>query len=152
MADFTALFDACVLYPAPLRDLLLNLALTGLFQARWTEAIHEEWISSLLAERKDLAREKLERTKQKMNEAVEDCLIADYEGLIPSINLPDENDRHVVAAAIRGRCDVIVTSNLKHFPAKSLEPYGIEAWHPDQFVAHLLELDAGRVYAAVKRQ
>ena len=123
---FTALYDACVLYPAPLRDLLMHLALTDLFRAKWTDAIHEEWMRAVLETRPDLTREKLERTRNLMNAHVRDCLVTGYEGLIPGLPLPDPDDRHVLAAAIRGRADVIVTFNLKDFPATTLAPLGIE--------------------------
>lgn len=152
MATFTALYDACVLYPAPLRDLLMHLAQTGLFRARWSEAIHEEWIRSVLEQRTDLRREQLDRTRELMNKAVPDCIITGYEDLVPGLVLPDADDRHVLAAAIRGRADVIVTFNLKDFPESVLDRYGIEAQHPDEFVAHLLDLAPISVCAAVKRQ
>jgi len=119
-----------VLYPAPLRDLLMHLALTDLIRAKWTEAIHEEWIRSVLANRPDLTREKLERTRQLMNAHVRDCLVADYEDLIPLLTLPDADDRHVLAAAIRSNADVIVTFNLGDFPPEALTKWGIEAQHP----------------------
>lgn len=122
MAKFTAIFDACVLYPAPLRDLLMSLALTGLFRAKWTAAIHEEWIGNLLRNRDDLTRPQLERTRDLMDRAVPDALVAGYEELIDPLTLPDPDDRHVLAAAIRGRADVIVTSNLKDFPETALKP------------------------------
>lgn len=103
MANFAAVYDACVLYPAPLRDLLLRLALTDLFRARWTDRIHEEWIRSVLENRPDLKPEQLERTRQLMNQAVPDCLVTGYEGLIDQLELPDPDDRHILAAAIRPR-------------------------------------------------
>jgi hypothetical protein len=152
VADLTALYDACVLYPAPLRDLLMHLALTDLFQARSSDAIHEEWIRNVLADRPDLTREQLERTRDLMNAHVAGCLVTGYEELIPALALPDPDDRHVLAAAIRGRVDVVVTFNLRDFPADVLGRYGIEAQHPDDFVASLLDLNPGLVYAAVKRQ
>jgi len=152
VAAFTALYDACVLYPAPLRDLLMQLALTDTFRARWTDAIHDEWIRAVLKTRPDLKPEQLERTRQLMNAHVRDCLVTGYEGLIPSLSLPDADDRHVLAAAIVGRADVIVTFNLKDFPASVLNPLGIEAQHPDEFVAQLLGLYPGAVCAALKRQ
>lgn len=151
MAVLTALFDACVLYPAPLRDLLMWLALTGLFRARWSDTIHEEWISNLLAGRPDLTRERLERTRELMNRAVPDCLVTGYEDLVAGLALPDPGDRHVLAAAIRGGADVIVTFNLADFPAEPLAPHRIEAQHPDDFIAHLLDLAPGPVCAAVKK-
>lgn len=152
MAAFTALYDACVLYPAPLRDLLMHLALADLFRAKWTDAIHDEWIRAVLKSRPDLTAEQLERTRQLMNAHVRDCLVTGYEEIIPSLSLPDPGDRHVLAAAVVGRADVIVTFNLKHFPASALSPLGVEAQHPDEFVTHLLDLDPGAVCAAVKRQ
>jgi hypothetical protein len=152
VAPFTALYDACVLYPAPLRDLLMRLALTDLFRARWTDAIHEEWIRNVLSDRPDLPRPQLERTRDLMNAHVRDCLVTGYEDLIEAVTLPDPDDRHILAAAIRGRADVIVTLNLSDFPAGILHSYGIEAQHPDQFVTHLLDLAPTAVYRAVKRQ
>ncbi|MCC6357392.1 MAG: PIN domain-containing protein [Phycisphaerales bacterium] len=151
MVNFTALDDASVLYPAPLRDLLMHLAGTDLFRARWTNEIHEEWMRSLLANRPDLSRERLERTRDLMNAAVLDCLVDGYEDLIPSLVLPDPNDRHVLAAAIRVGADVIVTANLADFPPDVLARYGIEAQHPDDFVRHLVDLAPGPTCAAVKR-
>jgi hypothetical protein len=152
MATFTALFDACVLYPAPLRDLLMRVALTDLFRARWTDQIHDEWIGSVLKGRPDLKREQLERTRDLMNANVRDCLVTGYEELIEGLELPDPGDRHVLAAAIRIRASVIVTFNLKDFPTSVLDPLGIEAQHPDEFMTHLLDLAPGAVCGAVKRQ
>jgi predicted nucleic acid-binding protein len=139
-SDLIALFDACVLFPAPLRDLLVQLALADIFQAKWTDEIHEEWIRNVLNNRQDLAREQLERTKGLMNSKVRDCLVADYESLIPSLKLPDIDDRHVLAAAIISKAKIIVTFNLKDFPDSVLNPYGIEAKHPDDFIADLIEM------------
>jgi PIN domain len=148
---FTALYDACVLYPAPIRDVLMHLALTDLFHARWTNMIHEEWIRAVLANRPDLTRPQLERTRDLMNAHARDALIHDFEDLIPSLSLPDPNDRHVLAAAIRGRVDVIVTYNTKDFPDKSVATYAIVAQHPDQFLTHVLDLAPGTVLAALQR-
>ena len=147
---FSALYDACVLYPAPIRDVLIRLALTDLYRARWTNLIHEEWIRSLLARRSDLTRAQLERTRDLMNAHARDALITGFEELIPSLTLPDPDDRHVLAAAIRGRVDVIVTYNLKDFPTKVLAPY-VEVQHPDEFLTHLLDLAPGIVLAALQR-
>jgi len=104
----------------------------------------------LLARRPDLGREKLERVRDLTNAHVRDALVAGYEGLIPALSLPDEGDRHVLAAAIRARAGVIVTYNLKLFPASELETYGIEAQHPDEFVRHLVDLDPEAVLWAVR--
>lgn len=152
MAAFTALYDSCVLYPAPLRDLLVRLGGSGLFRARWTNEIHDEWIRNVLENRSDLTRERLERTRDLMNEHILDSLVTDYQDLIPTIALPDADDRHVVAAAIRGGADVIVTFNLKDFPDFALSPFNLEAQHPDVFVQHLLDLDESLVCATLHQQ
>ena len=152
MATFTALYDACVLYPAPLRDLLMRLALTDLFRARWSNQIHNEWIENLLEERPELDRKRLERTRELMNSHVRDCIVTGYEGLIDALSLPDPDDRHVLAAAIRTRAHVIVTFNLRDFPPEALEPFCIEAQHPDEFISHLIDLAPGAVCGAVKHQ
>lgn len=150
MASFVALYDACVLYPAPLRDLLMRLAVSDLFRARWTARIHEEWIRNLLANRPDLTREKLERTRDLMDASVPDCLVADYEGLEAQLALPDPDDRHVLAAAILCHAGTIVTYNLKDFPTTVLAPCGITAQHPDEFIEHAFGINPAAVIAAVR--
>jgi hypothetical protein len=140
MATLIAFYDANVLYPAELRNFLMHLALTGLFRAKWSAAVHEEWISNLLNNRPDLTRHKLERTRQLMDKATFDALVEGYEDLIPTLSLPDENDRHVLAAAIRGEAQVIVTMNLRDFPDEVLQQYELEAQHPDEFILHLIDL------------
>ncbi|MGA8027523.1 MAG: PIN domain-containing protein [Bryobacteraceae bacterium] len=151
MSSYTALLDANVLYPAPLRDLLLQLAVTDLFKARWTADIHREWIESLLKERPDLERTMLERTRDLMDSHTRDCLVTGYQGLIPSLILPDPDDRHVLAAAIVGPCDVIVTQNTKDFPDESVFPYGIDVQHPDEFLCNQLSLAEGLFCSAVRK-
>jgi len=150
VASFTAVYDACVLHPAPLRDLLLRVALTNLFRARWTEEIHAEWVRSVLDRRPDLNHEQLRRTRELMDLSVPDCLVTGHEGLVDSLTLPDPNDRHVLAAAIRCQAGVIVTYNLADFPKAALDPYGISAQHPDEFVAHCFDLSPAAVCAAVR--
>lgn len=148
--SYTAVLDACVLYPAPLRDLLMSLSVEGLFRARWTETIHDEWIRNLLIQRSDLTVETLQRTKELMNAAVSDCLITNYEYLIDSLQLPDPDDRHVLAAAIVGHADAIVTFNLKDFPEEIIQAHGIEILHPDDFVSSQYDLDQVRTLTTIK--
>ena len=131
------LYDACVLYPAPLRDLLMRLALTDLFQARWTDRIHDEWTRNVLANRPDVTPESLARCRQLMDEHVPDCLVTGYEALISTLTLPDPDDRHVLAAAVHGGAGSIVTFNLDDFPASVLEQFHTEAVHPDEFIVRL---------------
>jgi predicted nucleic acid-binding protein len=152
VGHYTALLDACVLYPAPLRDLLLRLAQTELFRARWTERIHEEWMFALLEQRPDIGRPQLERTRRLMDASVPDCLVSGYEMLVESIALPDPEDRHVLAAATLCKAGVIVTYNLRDFPAESLAPFGIAAQHPDEFISHLFDLSPACVCSAVAGQ
>jgi predicted nucleic acid-binding protein len=152
LAHFTAIYDACVLYPAPLRDLLIRLAVKGLFRAKWTETIHTEWVRNLLANRSDLSPEQLARTCQLMNEHVPDSVVSGYEYLIPTLSLPDQDDRHVLAASIRAHANVIVTFNLKDFPAEVLADHEIEAQHPDDFLTHLVDLSPWVVCQTVKEQ
>ena len=147
-----ALYDACVLYPAPLRSLLMYLAISGLYQARWTDAIHEEWMRSVVRDYPDVTREKAERVRDLMNAHVEHCLVSNYEHLIPTLTLPDPDDRHVLAAAIHTGAGVIVTANLADFPADVLDPYGVVARHPDDFLTDWIELEPATVCAAAKRQ
>lgn len=147
-----AVYDANILYSAPLRDLFIRLAQAGLVRARWTEKIHDEWFRNVLRDNPHLSSERLERTRALMNEAVRDCLVTGYEELIVSLKLPDCDDRHVLAAAVRAEAQVIVTCNLSDFPAEALAPFDIQAQHPDDFLISLLDAAPGVVCSAVKRQ
>jgi predicted nucleic acid-binding protein len=148
----TAVYDANILYPAPLRDLFIRLAQAGLVRAKWTDKIHNEWLRNVLKDNPQLSPERLARTRNLMNEAVRDCLVTDYEDLIDSLTLPDPDDRHVLAAAIRSGAEVIVTYNLTDFPGEILTRFDIEAQHPDDFLIGFLDLAPGVVCAAVKAQ
>ncbi|MDB5855287.1 MAG: hypothetical protein JWR22_3328 [Herminiimonas sp.] len=147
-SNFTVIYDACVLCPAPLRDFLMRLALTDLFRARWTDMIQDEWTRNVLKNRPDLKAEDLERTRSLMNSHVRDSLVTGFEHLIPSVELPDANDRHVVAAAIHAGANLIVTFNLKDFPVNQLTHYNLLVQHPDDFIFDLLDLHAARVCEA----
>ena len=151
-SSFTAVYDACVLYPAPLRDFLMWLALSGRFRAKWSLEIHNEWKRNLLKNRPDLTAEQLDRTSELMDQALPDACVTGYEVLIEGLTLPDIDDRHVLAAAIRCNASVIVTFNQKDFPGEVLGPFGIEAQHPDEFVDNLFNLDPAAVVAAAQRQ
>ncbi|MGI9251626.1 MAG: PIN domain-containing protein [Pseudohongiellaceae bacterium] len=140
MSRHIAIIDANVLYSAPIRDVLIQIAVAGLFDVRWTEDIHKEWIENLLRKRPDLKRASIERTHDEMNDAIPNCLVSGYKQIIPTLVLPDPDDYHVLAAAITARCDVIVTQNLKDFPQTALSPHGIDAQHPDDFLHKHLQL------------
>jgi len=147
---FIVFYDANVLYPAELRNFLMHLALVGVFRAKWSADVHEEWIGSLLEDRPDLTRAQLERTRQLMDKAAPDALITGYGHLIPSLVLPDERDRHVLAAAIHGEASILVTCNLADFPAHTLRQFDIEARHPDEFVLSLCDLSPALVTEAAE--
>lgn len=112
----------------------MNGATAELYVARWTNTIHDEWIENLLKQRSDLSRTNLERTRRLMNSHVKGSLVSDIESLIPSLQLPDPDDRHVLAAAIHCGADAIVTFNLDDFPAAELSKYKVVARHPDEFL------------------
>lgn len=147
----TAVYDANILFSATLRDLLMNLAIVQAVHARWSDEIHEEWIQSVLRHRSHARRDALERTRRAMDEAVDDGLVADYGDLIPTLQLPDSNDRHVLAVAIRAKAKYIVTFNLSDFPASTLDRYGVIALEPDAFIERLIETKRELVLDAAQR-
>lgn len=151
-ARYTALLDACVLYPLAMTDALLSLATAGFFAAKWTVKIESEWISSLEDNRPDLVG-RLDVRRDSMRGAVPDWEVPEsaWSPLVLGIELPDPNDIHVLAAAIAGHADCIVTSNLKDFPASTLMRYGIEAIDPDTFIINQWDLDPVNAIAAFKR-
>lgn len=132
-----AVLDACVLYPFHLRNVLIQAAFDGLFDARWTDDIHEEWMRNLIANAEGVSRERLEATRDKMMAVLPEANVTGYHALIPSLDLPDPDDRHVLAAAIAGQASVIVTWNMKDFPAAILQRHGIASISPDAFLMSL---------------
>lgn len=135
----TAVLDANVLYPISVRNNLLNLAEAGLFDPIWSREIHEEWMRNLLENRPDIKRVQLEKTCKAMNKAFPGATVRSLPGIIGGLILPDPDDRHVLAAAIKGQAQVIITNNLKDFPAATLAAYNVRAQHPDQFVLSCIE-------------
>lgn len=136
-ARYTALLDACVLYPLAMTDALLSLATAGLYAAKLTTRIEQEWIRSLERQRPELVG-RLTIRRDSMRQAVPDWEVTEsaWAPLVSGIVLPDRDDVHVLAAAIAGHTDCIVTSNLKDFPVEVLQPYGIEAIDPDTFIVN----------------
>jgi len=137
---FKVVLDACVLYPAPIRDILLSLAAEGVFIAKWSDIIQDEWLRNLLKNRTDLKKEQLNQTITAMNLAFPDANVEDFEDLIPSLKLPDRDDRHVVACAIRCNADLIVTFNSRDFPKDELSKYDIEIQKPDELILNLFDI------------
>ncbi|MFC7619864.1 PIN domain-containing protein [Microlunatus sp. GCM10028923] len=147
---FVVVYDANVLYPSCVRDLLLRVARAGLVQAKWTDEILDEVFRNIKANRPDLDHARLDRTRTLMNKAIADVLVTGYEPLIEVLDLPDPDDRHVLAAAIKSSAQVIVTENVKHFPPERLKAWTVETQGVDDFVLGLIDLDLPKVYAEVQ--
>jgi predicted nucleic acid-binding protein len=147
---FTVIYDAEALYGNAHRDLLIRIARSGLVQAKWTDEILDEMFRNLGKNRPDISAEKLSRLRELMNSAVADCLVTGYEPLIKTLQLPDPDDRHVLAAAIKSGAQVIVTRNTKDFPAERLQPWNVEAKLPDDFLLDQINVDARIVYSCVQ--
>jgi hypothetical protein len=150
-----AVLDACVLYPAGLRNLFMWLAVEGIYVPKWTDAIHREWIDNALEEdaRRHapprLDRAKLERTRALMDENAPRSRVTGYEHRIAGLALPDPDDRHVLAAAIEAGASVIVTFNDRHFPDAALAAYGIAAVGPDAFLCERFDAEPHAFLRAV---
>jgi predicted nucleic acid-binding protein len=146
VTNFTSVLDASILYSAALRDLALSLAANGLYRPAWSELIHDEWMRNLIANHGGGAaiQAHAARTRQRMDAIFPDAMVDGFQALIAGLTLPDAKDRHVLATAIHAGAAVIVTYNLRDFPPSELAKFGIEAWHPDEFVEFLLnaEIDA----------
>ncbi len=143
--------DANVLYPAGLRDFLMRLTLQGLYRARWSALVHEEWMQAVLRDFPDLSYQQLERTRDLMNRYAVSSLVTDFEHRIEQLTLPDPDDRHVLAAAIHCQASLILTRNLKDFPTAVLTQYRIQAVAPDPFIHALLRTHPGDVVATAQQ-
>lgn len=144
-----AFLDANVLYPATMRSVFMSLAEADVFKALWSDKVHEEWMAALQRERPDLDPQRIARTRALMEAYIDDATVTGYEPLIATLTLPDPDDRHVLAAAIHGGANVIVTSNLRDFPAAALAPFRITAIDPDSFVLQLIAADVDGVVGAL---
>jgi len=149
---FVVIYDACVLYPAQLRDLLVRIANTGIVRARWSDEILDECFRSIKENRADLSDAALSRTRALMREAVPDCLVTGHEHLVQGLVLPDPDDRHVLAAAIRANAQALVTFNRKDFPDHVLARYDMETKHPDEFVLDSIDIAPGAVVKCITDQ
>jgi predicted nucleic acid-binding protein len=150
MSHFTAVLDANVLHSYPLTSLLLELAEARLYRPAWSAEIHAEWMRSVRTARPEVSPDKLQRRRAAMDEALPDACVSGHEVLIPALTLPDPDDRHVLAAAIRAKAEVIVTFNERDFPEAVLAGHGISPQHPDTFLRHLVDLSPALVRARVE--
>lgn len=148
---YTALLDANVLYSVAISDALMEVAATGIYAAKWSKAIDDEWVRNLAKNRKRPESD-FHLRRDSMHDSCPDWEVPEegWKLIEPCLSLPDENDRHVLAAAIAGHADSIVTINIKHFPASVLDPLGITALHPDEFLLQQLELEPLVVLPAFK--
>ncbi|MDA8045785.1 MAG: PIN domain-containing protein [Actinomycetota bacterium] len=144
---FSALLDACVLYPVGVRDLLLSVAERGVYMPYWTDQILEEMERNVIGDGRATPKA-MARMRELMNAAFPAATIKGYESLISSMT-NDQKDRHVLAAAVRGNIGLIVTNNTKDFPAAACEPYDVEVQTPDEFLSYALDHDPPAVIGAV---
>jgi len=149
---FSVVYDACVLYPSSLRDLLIRVACAGLVQARWSDQILDEVFRSIQSNRPDLDPTALARTRDLMNAALPAARVQGHESLIAGLTLPDDDDRHVLAAAIRSGAQSIVTFNLRDFTESDLAPFDIEPKHPDEFLMNCIDISAPTVMRVMAEQ
>jgi predicted nucleic acid-binding protein len=147
--SFIVVYDANALVGNTLRDLLVRIAQTGLVQAKWTERILDEAFAVVRKSRPDVDPGKLSRVRELMVEAVPDCLVCGHEPLIDGLKLPDPDDRHVLAAAIKAGAQVIVTAD-KDFTVEALEPWDIEAKSPDDFVLDQIDVNDRVIWACIE--
>lgn len=146
-----AVYDACVLYPFHLRNVLIQCAFDGLVEARWTDDIHDEWMRNLDANTPALPIERLIATRDRMKAVLPEADVTNYHPLIPDLKLPDPDDRHVLSAAIASKASLIVTWNLKDFPARDLLPYGVTSQSPDDFLTDLHAAFPDALISSAKR-
>ena len=149
---FVVLLDANVLYPFRKRDVLLRFYDAGLFRARWSDRILSEWSGKLLQDRPDLEGS-IKSQQRKLRDVFPEAIVSGFEYLEASLSLPDEQDHHVLAAAILCGAQHIVTDNIRDFPAKQLEPFDIEAIEADEFLSRTFDLyttDAINVLKALR--
>ncbi|HOC14002.1 MAG TPA: PIN domain-containing protein [Propionicimonas sp.] len=152
MARYSAFLDACVLVPIALADTLLRLAEAGLYRPLWSDRVLDEVIDAIGGIHPELASGPARSRTDAMQSSFEGACVTDWEELVAGIALPDPDDRHVVAAALQGRADMIVTANVRDFPSEILEPMGLEVQHPDEFLLNQLDLEPDITIATLHRQ
>lgn len=152
MARFGAFLDACVLVPAVQVDTLLRLAEAEYFRPLWTATVLDEVGRALRRVHPDIDAELIEARLRAMRKTFPDADTTGWEPLMVALQLPDPNDRHVLAGALRARADVIVTNNLADFPESVLRPLGLSAVSADEFLLDQFDLDPTGVAGVIQRQ
>ncbi len=136
---FTCVLDTNVIYPIDVRDLLFWFASYDLFTPKWSKHIFEEWENAM--KRKGVSTMEIEKRISKAHLAFPDALVENYESLVNSLTLPDEKDRHVLAAAIKTNANMIVTNNIKDFPNDYLSSFGLTVKSADDFLTDTIYLN-----------
>lgn len=150
MAVFPVLLDSCVLYPMYLRDTLLRMAEVELYRVHWSQEILDAATRNLV-EAGRMTSDRAVRLQKMIENAFPEAMVEVPSELV-EVMTNHSGDRHVLAAAVVSRASVIVTYNLKHFPNAALEPWGVEAQHPDVFLTHLFDLSPDLVTDVVRQQ
>ncbi|MCL2463490.1 MAG: PIN domain-containing protein [Micrococcales bacterium] len=150
---FSALLDANVLVPVALADTLLAAAEQELYRPLWSGRILAETRRAILRVHPHLDPSRVDARLHAMNDAFEDALVQDWEPLMAGIQLgADPNDRHVVAAALRGGAEAVATANVRDFPAQAMRALGLHAVSPDDFLLDLADLDERAMVRAIWNQ
>ncbi len=136
---FTCVLDTNVIYPIHIRDILFWFAYYDLFTPKWSAHIFDEWIDVM--KRKGVEEKEIQKRTTVVNDAFPDAFVINYESLVEDLDLPDEKDRHVLAAAIKTNANIIVTDNLKDFPAEYLATFGLSAKSADDFLTDIIDLN-----------
>lgn len=150
MAVLHVVLDSCVMFPMYLRDTLLRTAEAGLYQPYWSQEILDGATRNLVSEG-TMAAERAMNLETRIKEAFAEAMVEVPEGLA-KVMTNHSGDRHVLAAAVTAKADIIVTSNLKHFKPKDLAPWNIKAQSPDDFLTHLYDLYPDTMVEVLRRQ
>lgn len=151
---FVVILDANVLFPFRTRDVLLTFAHEGLFRARFTDEILAEWAVNLIALKPEL-EDSVASQVDMIRQVFDECFVTGHMALVDGLEMPDQNDRHVLAAAIRCSAQVIVTENKRDFPGNLLEEYDVEVLGADEMLVNTYELfpvEAARALAKVRKR
>ena len=145
---FICILDTNVIYPIEIRDLLFWFAHYDLYTPKWSEHIFDEWADVM--KRKGVSKEEISKRLARANLAFPDAFVSNYSGLITGLELPDKNDCHVLAAAIKTNANVIVTNNIKDFPKEYLSSFGLSAKTADDFLTDIIDLNPEEAIKAFK--
>ncbi len=145
---FTVVLDTNVIFPVIIRDILLWFAYYDLYTPKWSEHIFDEWKRVMLE--KGVSDEEANKRIEKVNLAFPDAKVENYKGLIDKLALPDADDRHILAAAIKTNANLIVTNNIKDFPGEYLQSFGLIAKTADDFLTDVIDLNHEHAVAAFR--